>query len=62
MADDKNIVGGQDRARVAGGEDYEVRHFAERHGISPDEVRDLIARVGNSRDALEREVQKLRRH
>lgn len=61
MPDDKSIIGGQDRARVAGGEDYEVRHFAETHGLSPDEVRDMIARVGNDRDALEREAQKLRR-
>lgn len=62
MADDKNFVGGQDRARVAGGEDYEVQAFAQRHGLSPQEVRDLIARIGNDRDALEREAAKLRRH
>ena len=34
MADDKSDVGGRDRARVAGGQDYEVRHFAEQNGIS----------------------------
>ena len=34
MADDKSNVGGQDRSRVAGDQDYEVRYFAERHGIS----------------------------
>jgi hypothetical protein len=62
MADDKNIVGGQDRARVAGGEDYEVRHFAERHGISPEEVREMIKRVGNSREALEKEAMRLKRN
>ena len=49
MADNKGMVGGQDRARVAGGEDYEVQDFASRHGISPDEVREMIKRVGNSR-------------
>ena len=62
MADDKSIVGGQDRARVAGGEDYEVRDFASRHGISPDEVRDMIKRVGNSREALEKEAMRLKRN
>lgn len=62
MADDKSIVGGQDRARVAGGEDYEVRDFASRHGISPDEVREMIKRVGNSREALEKEAMRLKRN
>lgn len=60
MPDDKSIIGGQDRARVAAGEDYEVGDFARRHGLQPDEVRDMIARVGNDREALEREAQKRR--
>jgi len=62
MADDKTFVGGADRARVAGQEDYEVQAFAQRHGISPQEVRDMIERIGNDREALERESAKLRRH
>ena len=62
MADDKNIVGAQDRVRVAGDEDYEVQAFARRHGMTPDEVREMIARIGNSREALEHEAAKLRRH
>ena len=62
MADDKSITGGQDRARVAGGEDYEVQDFASRHGISPDEVREMIKRVGNSREALEKEAMRLKRN
>ena len=56
MADDKSMVGGPDRSRVAAEEDYEVQDFARRHGLTPDEVRQMIARVGNSRDALEQEV------
>ena len=62
MADDKTFVGGQDRVRVAGEEDYEVSAFARRHGMTPQEVRDMIERIGNDRDALEREAAKLRRH
>ncbi|MBN9306462.1 MAG: hypothetical protein BGO82_20430 [Devosia sp. 67-54] len=62
MTDHKDMVGDPDRARVAGGEDYEVRDFARRHGIAPDEVRDMIERVGNSREALEREVQRIKPH
>jgi hypothetical protein len=62
MPDNKDLVGGPDRARVAGDEDYEVSAFARRHGMTPDEVRDMIHRIGNDRDALEREAAKLRRH
>ena len=62
MADDKSFIGGQDRARVAGGEEYEVQAFASRHGMTPDEVREMIRRIGNDRDALEREAAKLQRH
>ena len=61
MSDDKNQVGGPDRSRVAGGEDYEVRHFADANGISMDEARTLIGRHGNDREALTREAAKLKR-
>ena len=62
MPDDKSFVGGADRARVSAAEDYEVEAFARRHGMTPDEVREMVARIGNDRDALEREAAKLRRH
>jgi hypothetical protein len=62
MADDKSFVGGQDRMRVAAEEEYEVAAFARRHGMTPQEVRDMIERIGNDREALEREAAKLRRH
>jgi hypothetical protein len=60
MSDDKSNVGGQDRARVAGGEDYEVRHFAGQNGISIEQAEQLIARHGNSREGLERAVQQMK--
>jgi hypothetical protein len=31
MSDDKNKVGGQDRARIATGQDYEVEDFHQKH-------------------------------
>jgi hypothetical protein len=54
MADDKSNTGAQDRARVAGDEDYEVRHLAEKHGISMRDARALIDAHGNNRDELEK--------
>ena len=60
MADDKSNVGGQDRARVAGGEDYEVRHFAEANGISVEQAEQLISRHGNNREELERAAKQMK--
>ena len=60
MADDKSNVGGQDRARVAGGQDYEVRDFAEANNISVEQAQQLIERHGNSREDLERAVQQMK--
>ena len=60
MSDDKNNVGGQDRSRVAGGQDYEVRHFAEQNGLSIEQAQQLIAEHGNSRDKLEEAVRQMK--
>jgi hypothetical protein len=60
MADDKSKVGEPDRSRVAGDQDYEVQYVASRYGISPDQVRELVARFGNNRSRIEREAAKLK--
>lgn len=52
MADDKTRTDNRDRSRVAGDEDYEVRHFAEEAGITPDQARTLIKRHGTDRKVL----------
>jgi hypothetical protein len=60
MADDKSNVAGQDRARVAGGEDYEVRQFAEQNGLSVAQPEQLTARHGNNREELERAAKRIK--
>ena len=59
MADDKSKVGGGDRARVAGGEGYEVDYFARKHGITADQARELIRQHGNDRAKLDEEASRL---
>lgn len=61
MADDKSKVGEPDRSRVSVSEDYEVQHFAKEHGMTIEEVRDLISRFGNDRERLEDAVKATRR-
>ena len=60
MADDKSNVGGRYRQRVAGGQDYEVRDFAEANGITVEQAQQLIARHGNNREELERAARQMK--
>ena len=53
MPDDKSKIGKSDRARVAGEQDYEVSHIAEKYGIRTAEARKLIERFGNDREQLD---------
>ncbi|GEO18314.1 DUF3606 domain-containing protein [Microvirga aerophila] len=53
MSDDKANRGGADRSRVAAGEEYEVEHFARKHGISVAQAEELIKEHGNSREKLD---------
>jgi uncharacterized protein DUF3606 len=46
----------QDRARVAGGQKYEVRYEAQKTGKSKKSVQRAVKRVGNSRKKVEREL------
>ena len=59
MPDDESHVGEPDRSRVAGGQDYEVRYLGEKYGLTADQARTLIERVGNDREKLDEEARKL---
>ena len=48
----------QDRARVAGGEDHEVRYEAKKEGVSRGAVKKAVKEVGNSRKKVEDDLQK----
>ena len=53
MSDDLGNIGQRDRDRVSSGEGYEVEHFARKHGLTMEQARELIARVGNDRAKLD---------
>ena len=53
MADDKNQRDGRDRSKVSGEEQYEVQHLAEKLGVSAEQVRNAIQKVGSSREKIE---------
>jgi len=60
MADDKSKRGAEDRTRVSGSEGYEVSYFAQKHGISTEQARDLIHQFGNDRAKLDAAAEKLK--
>ena len=48
----------QDRKRVAGGQDHEVRYTADKKDVSKKDVKDAIEDVGNSRGKVEAKLDK----
>ena len=45
-----------DRSKISLSQDYEVRYWTEKFGCSEDELRKAVARVGNSPEAVEKEL------
>ena len=46
----------QDRARVAGGQEYEVRYETKKTGRSKAAVKKTVKKIGNSRKKVERRL------
>ena len=47
MADDKTKRGGQDRNRINLNEDYEVRDWSKKFGVTAEELKKAVQAVGN---------------
>jgi hypothetical protein len=56
MTEQTNRGRKQDRARVAGGQDHEVRYEAEKTGASKDQVKEAVHDAGNSRQKVEEKL------
>lgn len=55
VSDDKTNNAGQDRKRISLAEDYEVRDWAAKFGVSEDDLRASVERVGNMAEDVERD-------
>lgn len=53
MADDKTKSGGRDRELIDVNQDYELRDWAKKFGVSPEELKKAVAAVGNSAKKVE---------
>lgn len=52
MADDKSDRGPQDRSRINLTEDYEVRYWMQKFGVSKTELERAVAKAGESAAAV----------
>jgi hypothetical protein len=58
MADDKSNRGAQDRSRINMHEDYEVRYWTEKFGVSKERLQQAIDKAGPSAEAVRKELGK----
>jgi hypothetical protein len=56
MADDKSNVGGQDRTRINMNQDYEVRDWSKKFGVTPEQLRAAVEAVGSNAQDVERHL------
>ena len=58
MSDDKSKSGGQDRSRISLSDDYEVRDWSEKFGVTPEQLKAAVGAVGNEAKAVEEHLRR----
>ena len=58
MADDTNNRGAQDRGRINVNEDHEIRSWTQALGVTEAQLREAVAAVGVSADAVRQHLGK----
>ena len=56
MSDDLQHRGGQDRTRIDVHQDYELRDWARKFGVTRKQIKEAVQAVGNSAQAVERHL------
>ncbi len=58
MPDDKSKTGKQDRERINVHEDYELRDWSKKFGVSEEQLKKAVQSVGNSAEAVRKHLGK----
>jgi hypothetical protein len=53
MSDDLKNRGGQDRKRIDANQDYELRDWSKKFGVTPEQLKEAVQAVGNQADRVE---------
>lgn len=56
MTDNLQQRGGQDRRRIDVHQEYELRDWADRFGVTKEQLKEAVHAVGDSADAVERHL------
>jgi len=56
MPDDKSKAGGQDRRRINVDEDYELRDWSKKFGVTQEELKAAVRSVGDQASAVEKHL------
>jgi hypothetical protein len=56
MADDKTQAGGQDRTKIDIHEDYELRDWSKRFGVTPERLKQAVKAVGPRAQDVEKHL------
>jgi hypothetical protein len=56
MTDDLSKKSARDGHRIKLSENYELRYWTEKFGVTAGELRDAVKKVGNSAEAVEKEL------
>ena len=57
MPDNLTQRGGSDRTRIHVNQDHELRYWAQRFGVTPEEVRNAVQAAGDRVDRVEAHLQ-----
>ena len=60
MPDDKSQSGGQDRKRISLSQEYEVRDWAKKFKVTPEQLEAAVRAVGNDAAAVEEHLKGIR--
>ena len=52
MSDSTQSAGGQDRKRINVNQDYELRDWSQKFGVTPDELKAAVRAVGDQADKV----------
>ena len=56
MADDKTRAHGADRSRIDIHQDYELRDWSRKFGVTPEQLKQAVRAAGDRADAVERHL------
>jgi hypothetical protein len=62
MPDDLNTRGGRDRERINVNQEHELRYWAEKFGVSHEQIKTAVAAVGDSAEKVREYLAAPREH